>query len=541
MKLTFIGADHEVTGSCHMVEVGGRSLLVDCGMEQGEDCFVNASLPIPVSKIEAVVLTHAHMDHSGLLPLLYKNGFRGPIYATEPTTMLCNIMLRDSAHIQEQEATWKTKKALRKNEPPVEPIYKMQDAVEVMDQFVSIPYEKDQEVFPGVKFFFRDAGHLLGSAGVQMTLTEAGVEKTVVFSGDIGNKEQPLIRNPGYFDHADVVLTETTYGDRLHGKRPDFVRELTRILKDTFRRGGNLVVPCFAVGRTQEMLYILREIKEQNLLPEYPDFPVYVDSPLAVEATTVFEETSPEYFDEEAREMLQKRKNPIAFPKLYLSITTEDSMALNENPTPKVILSASGMCEAGRIRHHLKHNLWRADSTVLFVGFQARGTLGRTILEGADKVKIFGEEIAVHAKIESLHAISGHADRDGLLEWMRAFHPVPGKVFLVHGEDEIMQIYADRLKEEFGIEAELPYSGSVYNLLTDAYDYKAERKELCQREPGRAEERRTIGELLDRGQELMQLMRRLEGHSNKELRSFTKDVEALLDKYKIEENGEKDE
>ena len=385
MKLMFIGADHEVTGSCHYLNACGKHILVDYGMEQGTNVFENVQLPVEAPLIDYVLLTHAHVDHSGMLPLLYAKGFRGQILMTEASADLCSIMLRDCAHIQMQEAEWKSRKAKRSSGVALqEPIYTMEDADGAIKCIVPCPYNKKMSLCEGIDVRFSDIGHLLGSASIEVWMNEDKNTKKIVFSGDIGNINQPLIKDPSKTADADYVVVESTYGDRIHSMdRPDYVKELTEVIQETFNRGGNVVIPSFAVGRTQEMLYFLRKIKEDHLIQNFPDFPVYVDSPLAVEATEIFLRNETNCFDEEAMKLVNKGINPIRFSGLRLSITSDESKAINFDMTPKVIISASGMCEAGRIRHHLKHNLWRPESTILFVGYQAVGTLGRTLLEGA--------------------------------------------------------------------------------------------------------------------------------------------------------------
>ena len=487
MNLTFLGAAREVTGSLYYLEAEGGRILIDCGMEQGEDVYENQDLPVEPSEIDCVVLTHAHIDHSGKLPLLYKRGFRGPIFATEPTTRLCDLMLRDSAHIQEFEAEWRNRKALRAGGEPYVPLYTMQDAVGAIGLFRPVKYGDAVNVVPGIEARYSDAGHLLGSASV--TLTDATENFTIVFSGDIGNTHQPILNDPVPLKKADFVVMESTYGDRSHGPRPDYIAELSAVIQQTFDRGGNVVIPSFAVGRTQEMLYFLRQIKAEGRVKGHGVFTVYVDSPLAVEATHVFQESDSSSFDEDTRALIRKGINPISFPGLKTSVTSDESKAINFDRNPSVILSASGMCEAGRIRHHLKHNLWRPESTVLFVGYQARGTVGRALVEGAEKVKLFGEEIAVSAEIRVLAAVSGHADNAGLINWISSFDPKPRQVFVTHGEESVAQIFAGRLRDELGLTADVPFSGETWALPEARMIREGSRERALSREERRAAQR----------------------------------------------------
>lgn len=530
MKLMFIGADHEVTGSCHYLEVGNKHILVDCGMEQGVNVFENAELPVDEAMIDYVFLTHAHVDHSGLLPLLYAKGFRGQIFATDATADLCSIMLRDCAHIQMSEAEWKNRKAKRSaSQPLVEPLYTMEDAEGCIKRIVPCHYDQEVEVSEGIRIRFTDIGHLLGSASIEVWLTENGTTRKIVFSGDIGNKNQPLIQDPKVTKEADYVVMESTYGDRYHDKeRLDYVAELTAILQETFDRGGNVVIPSFAVGRTQELLYFLRKIKVGRLVKGHEDFPVYVDSPLAVEATNIFQENRMECFDEEAMEYVREGINPIAFAGLRLSITSEESKAINFDSTPKVIISASGMCEAGRIRHHLKHNLWRPESTVLFVGYQSVGTLGRAIIEGAKEVKLFGESIEVRASIRQMRGLSGHADKDGLLEWIGAFEEKPKKVFVVHGEDSVCTAFAECLKIEHGQRAYAPYSGTDIDLIANRFTYEAEPIPLKKKA---AAATGVYARLVAAGQRLTALIAKCDGWANKDLGKMADQINSLCDKW----------
>ena len=529
MKLTFVGAAHEVTGSCHYLEVAGKNILIDCGMEQGVNLFENVGLPIAEALVDYVFLTHAHVDHSGMLPKLYARGFRGQVFTTDASADLCGIMLRDCAHIQTMEAEWKNRKAKRSNKPLVEPEYTMEDAEGIIKRIVPCHYDEIIEICDGVKIRFTDIGHLLGSASIEVWLEEDGVSKKVVFSGDIGNKEQPLLRDPIPTKEADYVVMESTYGDRLHGKeRPDYIKDLAAIIQETFDKGGNVVIPSFAVGRTQEMLYFIRKIKKDNLIKGHEDFPVYVDSPMAVSATTVFQENRMECFDEEAMELIKEGINPLSFPGLRLSITSDESKAINFEETPKVILSASGMCEAGRIRHHLKHNLWRPESTILFVGYQSVGTLGRAILEGATEVKLFGEPVQVKAQIKRMAGLSGHADKDGLIEWVKYFDPKPRKVFVVHGEDNVCTGFVETLMVEHGIKAYAPYSGTVFNLATGQLEYEALPIPLKKKEKPASG---VYARLLAAGNRLLAVIKKNEGCSNKDLARFADQIISLCDKY----------
>ncbi len=533
MELMFIGADHEVTGSCHYLQVGKIKMLIDCGMEQGGDRYENAQLPVLPSEIDYVLVTHAHIDHTGMLPKLVHDGFAGKIVATQATAELCGIMLRDSAHIQMMEAEWRNKKARRAgSSDEYEPVYTMEDALNTVRLLDAYPYDKKVTLCEGVQFRFTDIGHLLGSSSIELWITEGGVSKKIVFSGDIGNINQPLLRDPAPTDEADYVLIESTYGDRLHEKeKGDSVEEFADILTRTFRRGGNVIIPAFAVGRTQVLLYYLRQIKENNMVPEFPDFPVYVDSPLAVEATQVFYECGQSCYDEEAMALIRKGINPISFPNLKLTISTDESKAINQDDEPKVVISASGMCDAGRIKHHLKHNLWRDDSTIVFVGYQAVGSPGRKIVDGADEIKIFGEPVAVRAEIVNMEGMSGHADRNGLLSWINAFKEKPKQVFVVHGDDEVATSFAKDLTEDFGFNAMAPFSGTRYDLSNGKFI------QITQGIPVSKEAHaRSISDsytnLRLTGKRVQEFIMGCEGLPNKELDKFARELEALCQKYK---------
>lgn len=533
MKITFIGATHEVTGSCYYLEAAGKKFLVDCGMEQGPDYYENQEIPVKGSDLDFVLLTHAHMDHSGNLPAIYAKGFQGPVYATQATCHLCDIMLRDSAHIQMFEAEWRNRKGRRQGKPEFVPAYTMEDAMGVLKNFVPCPYEKTVTPAEGIRVRFVDAGHLLGSASIEVIINEDGKEKKIVFSGDIGNLNQPLIKDPVYLHDADYVVMESTYGDRSHGDRPDYVGLLSEVIQRTFDRGGSVIIPSFAVGRTQEMLYFIRQIKEEGRVHGHDNFKVYVDSPLANEATTIFNEHIYDCFDEEAMALVNKGINPLMFPGLKTSITSDDSKAINFDEDCKVIISASGMCDAGRIKHHLKHNLWNPNNTILFVGYQAIGTLGRSLLEGATEVKLFGETVYVGAEICQMPGISGHADVNGLMTWIKSFNQKPAKVFVTHGDDEVTEIFARRLEEELGLDAMAPFSGTVFDLAENVCIYEAQGIKITKTavSPKTSKAARAFQKLVAMGQRLMSVIRKSEGIPNKDLDRFTREVQSLCDKW----------
>ena len=529
MKLSFYGADRCVTGSCHCLEVNGKRILVDCGLQQGRDEVDNTALPFHPGSIDAVLVTHAHIDHSGRIPMLIKNGFQGKIITTRLTADLLDIMLQDSAHIQEQDAEYQNRKNKRAGRPEIEPIYTVADALRVREFVQTCEYGQDVPVVDGVTAQFIDAGHLLGSASIRLTCREGDEERTIVFSGDIGNVDQPIIRDPQFFTSADYVLTESTYGDRNHTEVWSYTDELAEIIDETLGKGGNVVIPSFAVGRTQELLYFIREIKDQGLVKSVPDFPVYIDSPLAKAATTVFCGDLHGYLDEDALELVKDGTHMFSFPNLHLVETTEESRMLNLDKTPKIIISASGMCDAGRIRHHLKHNLWRANSAVVFVGFQSPGTLGRRLLDGAESVKLFGEEIAVKAKVVNFQGLSSHADHDHLIEWIKAFDPKPAHVFVVHGDADVAPAFADELCS-LGFSAHAAKFTESYDLAAGVMlseGYISERKRTMQ--ASRADN--LYGKLLAAGEALLELIRRFKGRSNKEITAFTGQITALIDRF----------
>ena len=532
MKLTFVGAAHEVTGSCHFLQAAGQNILVDCGMEQGPDLYENPGLPISASEVDYVFLTHAHIDHSGMLPKLAKEGFKGQIFTTYATADLCDIMLRDSAHIQEFEAEWRNRKGKRAGQPEYEPVYVMQDALDAIELLVPCQYGERITICDGVQIRFTDVGHLLGSASIEVWVTEGDVTKKIVFSGDVGNLDQPIIKDPVYTEHADYVVMESTYGNRVHTQeKPDYIGEFTRILKETFDRNGNVVIPSFAVGRTQEMLYFIREIKEKGLLSEYPDFEVYLDSPLAIEATKIFTKNMRECFDEEALALVNAGINPLVFPGLHTATSSEDSKMINFIEKPKVIISASGMCDAGRIRHHLKHNLWRPECTILFVGYQANGTLGRRLIEGEKNVKLFGEPIEVHAHIESLHGVSGHADRNGLLAWLGGFNTPIEHVFVVHGEDTVTDEFAKTVEETYGYPAFAPYPCAEVDLLKNEILSEGVKIPVKAKKPAQRKADTAFDRLVAAGKRLLDVIYSHEGLSNKDKAKFESQINNLADKW----------
>ena len=529
MNLTFYGAALEVTGSCYLLEACGKNILVDCGMRQGSEVD-NQQLHVKPGDIDCVLLTHAHIDHSGNLPLLYKNGFRGDIYATGATSELCGIMLKDTAHILESEAEWKNRKAKRSGAEEIPPLYNMNDAEGVLRLFKTVEYTRVFELFSGIAIRYIDAGHILGSASIEIHIEENDKKTKIIFSGDIGNLNQPLINNPEYPTDADYAVIESTYGDRLHNKNPkDYAYTLADVLQSTFDKNGNVIIPAFAVGRTQEVLYFLRKIKEEGMVKGHGDFPVYVDSPLAIEATNIFGEQTYGYYDTEALDLLRRGINPIGFSNLRIALTSDESKMINFDKVPKVIISASGMCEAGRIRHHLKHNLWREECTILFSGYQAKGTLGRNLLEGAKKVRLFGEEIQVNARIVDMEGISAHADQEGLLLWLKHISTPVKRIFVVHGDNVVTEEFAQLVIKETGMSSCAPFLGDGYDLLTN---FKVREGVPIQQYPQRTKAASSAFELLRKaGERLARIISRKQGLANKELTKFTKEIDLISNKW----------
>ena len=498
MKIGFYGAAHEVTGSCTLITVAGRKGIVDFGMEQGKDLFENEPLPIAYAELDFVLLTHAHIDHSGMLPLLYKEGYRGPVYASAATCSLCEIMLRDCANIQETEAEWKNRKAKRSGASASEPVYTMEDAEGILKQFRPCAYGEKIQVNEAVSIRMTDVGHLLGSAAIEVWLQEEGVTRKLCFSGDVGNSDQPILKDPQHVEEADYLVIESTYGDRLHStERVDYVAELAARIQKTLDRGGNVIIPSFAVGRTQEVLYFLRQIKERQLVRGHGNFPVYMDSPLAIEATGIFLQCDTDYLDEDMRQTIRAGINPLVFPGLELAVTKEDSVAINENQTPKVIISASGMCDAGRVR-----------------------------------VKLFNETVQVEAEIDTLPGVSGHADKNGLISWLQGFREKPKIVFVNHGDPDAMEAFTNCLNRELGYRAFAPFSGATFDLLEECWISFPEGVAIQRDTPGgvRRKANPVLDELIAAAEALLSVCRGLDGRANRDLRNYTETIRKLISK-----------
>lgn len=473
MKITFLGATKTVTGSNFLVEAAGKKFLVDCGMYQGaaQDEWENSSpFAFDVNELDFMLLTHAHIDHSGRIPKLYNEGFRKPIYATKATCDLCSIMLPDSGHIQEMEIEWKNRKRTRKGLDPIPPLYTAEEALKCLEIFCPVKYDEIIDIDENIHVRFNDAGHMLGSAIIEIWADENGKTTKAVFTGDLGNNDIPLLSSPTMIDDADYLVMESTYGGRLHMRNDDKANLFLSIVSETLDKGGTVVIPSFAVGRTQEILYELNELKDviqdEDFRKKYETImkaPVYVDSPLAISATEIFRENM-DLFDEETQEIMRRGDNPLEFPGLQFTRTAEESKELNEKNESSIIISASGMCEVGRIKHHLKHNLWNPNSTILFVGYQAPGTLGRKIVDGAKSVKLFGEEIAVNARIEYIEGYSGHADQEWLLNFIYSFIRKPKTIFLVHGEPEGQVTLKQKIQGTTEIPVIIPEYGEQYEL-----------------------------------------------------------------------------
>ncbi len=474
MNITFLGAAKTVTGSNFLVEAAGKKFLVDCGMYQGKATLEmenSEEFLYDVSEIDFMLLTHAHIDHSGRIPKLYNEGYRGPIYAHRATVDLCSIMLPDSGHIQETEVEWKNRKRLRAGLEPLPPLYTAEEAEKCLEIFKPVEYDTIVDVADNIQVRYNDAGHMLGSSIIEIWVTENGKTEKIVFTGDLGNNDIPLLDSPTMIEDADYLVMESTYGSRLHMRNDDKAKIFLDVVSETLDHGGRVVIPSFAVGRTQEILYEIDKIKDshkddeefQRKYQQLMKTPVFVDSPLAISATEVFKKNT-DLFEEEVQEKLRHGDHPLEFPGLQFTRTPDESKALNETYYPSIIISASGMCDIGRIKHHLKHNLWNPASTILFVGYQAPGTLGRTIVDGADKVKIFGEEISVNARVEYIEGYSGHADQEWLLNFVYSFIKKPKHIFLVHGEEESEEVLKGLIEKNTEIPVTIPSFGEKYEV-----------------------------------------------------------------------------
>jgi len=527
MKLSFLGATKIVTGSNFLIETKNSKFLIDCGMFQGSksiDRMNYQPFSFNPNEIDFIILSHAHIDHSGRIPKLIKEGFKGSIYSTKATADLCSIMLPDSGHIQEIENEWDNRKRRRSGEKLREPLYTMKEAEESLRYFKPVLYDQKIALNEEVTLRFRDAGHILGSSIIELWIKEEkGRETKLVFSGDLGRRNRPILRDPSLIDEADYLIMESTYGNRLHPPSEDDTRELISIINTTLKRGGNVVIPSFAVERAQDIIYELNKYYTEYIKTEDQDFlsvPVYVDSPLTVSATEIFLR-NPDCFDEDTLKLINIGNNPLDFRNLKFTRTTEESKQINFSKESKVIISASGMCTAGRIKHHLKHNLWRKESSIVFVSYQAQGTLGRRIKEGEKVVKIFGEEIQVNAEIYSLEGFSGHADREGIIQWIKSIKNKPKKIFVVHGEEEATKEISGKIEEELSIKTYIPELGESVSIEGESV-LPGERLEIN----GKSEELREIEESVEKLKSIFWLtLQRLEhktdhGVDSEELNNF---------------------
>ena len=468
MKIKFCGASSGVTGSCHLLTTENHKVLLDCGLFQGgksQEALNYEPFPFDPAEIECVILSHAHIDHCGRLPLLVKQGFTGKIYCTDATADLLDVMLKDSGFIQEKDAEWKSRRNARTGKPPVEPLYTYLDACEALKYVEPVLYDQLIEINDNMRIVFNDAGHILGSSIVELWVKEDDKESKIVFSGDLGMTDRPILRDPTVIKKADYVIMETTYGNRNHPENSTSINQLADIVLKTIKRGGTVVIPSFAVGRTQELIFEFNKLylEDKRYREQLENLQVYVDSPMATTATEVFRKNA-QVFDEETKDYILRGDNPLDFKNLHFTRSTAESQALNMNREPKVIISASGMCEAGRIRHHLKHNLWDARNSVIFVGYQAEGTLGRKLVEGAKEVALFGEVINVNAEVYNLEGFSGHADQNGLFAWVSGFQQRPKQIFLVHGEEDSKKDFAKLLNEKLGYDPVVVHGNSEFEL-----------------------------------------------------------------------------
>jgi len=470
MKIRFLGAVQGVTGSSHLIQVEDKKILLDCGMYQGRDEDLNLEeFEVNPAEIDYLLLSHSHIDHSGRIPLLVKNGFKGKIYCSKPTYDLCQIMLMDSAHIQESEAEWKNVKARRSGRKLTEPMYTQEDASESFQYFMPVLYNQIISIDENITIKFSDAGHILGSSIIEMWIKDENDIVKLVYSGDLGMQEKALLKDPTIIESADYLIMESTYGNRVHENMEQRAETLINIILRTVKRRGTVVIPAFAVGRTQEIIYELNKYYDNHLdkagivEEDFRKYSVYIDSPLATKATEIFKQNS-NVFDDEAREHILKGDNPLEFENLHFTQSAEESKMLNFSNEPKIIISASGMCDAGRIKHHLKHNLWKKESSIVFVGYQAEGTLGRRIIDGEKEVKLFGEPIQIKAEIYNVEGFSGHADKIGLMNWLKGFKEKPKKVFIVHGEAEAKIAFAKEVEDTLNIDCIIPEYNKVYDI-----------------------------------------------------------------------------
>ena len=476
LKLKFCGGAKTVTGSCFLLQTEKTKILVDCGMFQGGKdlrALNYENFPFNPADISALFLTHAHIDHSGLVPKLVKEGFKGKIYASSATADLCRIMLPDSGYIQEMETEWYNRKAIRAGRPERRPLYTVDEAYASLDYFIPVDYYKTMALNQEISFCFRDSGHILGSSFIELWVADDKDRIKLAFSGDLGRRRQSIIRDPDILEDTDYLIVEGTYGLRFHEGEEEKERLLKEVINSTLQKGGNIVIPSFAVGRTQELLYIVNKLINKK---EIPNLPVYIDSPMAIRTTDLFIKHE-EFFDLEMRAAIARGEKPLHFPEAHFTPTVEQSRAINDIEGGIMIISASGMCDAGRIKHHLKHNLWRRESTILFVGYQAQGSLGRTLLEGADQVTIFGEDIRVRARIAAIGGFSAHADQGEIIRWIGKIKEFPSQIILVHGENDPLQNLADIIKKKHGIEVYIPsYLEEVTLMPMGITDFEIDRE-----------------------------------------------------------------
>lgn len=527
MNIRFLGAVKGVTGSCHFIEFNGKKALLDCGMFQGKDEDFNLDeFEVNPSEIDYLFLSHSHIDHSGRIPLLVKRGFKGIIYCTKPAFDLCEIMLIDSAHIQETEAEWKNRKAKRSGKKIIEPMYTQSDAADSFKYFKPVLYDQIIDIDEHLSVKFNDAGHILGSAIIEMWFKEEKETIKLVYSGDLGMDERPLLKNPTIIESADYLIIESTYGNRVHENIEQRTEALIDIILNTTRRGGTVVIPSFAVGRTQEIIYELNKYYDSKCKlcgeeNELKKIPVYIDSPLATKATEIFKHNS-YAFDEETREEILSGDNPLEFENLHFTQSSEESIALNFSNEPKIVISASGMCEAGRIKHHLKHNLWRKECSVVFVGYQAEGTLGRKIVDGIKDVKVLGEEIHINAEIHNVEGFSGHADKIALMKWIKGFKEKPKKIFIVHGEPDSKADFAKEITETLKLNCIVPKYNTIYDIKTVASveEIKIKDEAVFIDKDKEVDKEKQIQELTNNVKELKKLfenaLRLTEGYLNKD-------------------------